>query len=121
MFILELCQALEKQKVNYAIVGGYAVALHGAVWGTVDINLVVQWEKDQLNKIEQSLQSLGLVSRLPIDSESLFEFRDEYINNRKLIAWHFYHPNDVPKQIDVIINYDLKKQPVVVKKSIHKA
>ncbi len=116
MFLLDLCQSLEKQKVNYAIVGGYAVALHGAVRGTVDIDLVIQWEKDQLIRVEQCMQNLGLLSRLPIDAEELFSFRNEYINNRHLIAWNFYHPNDASKQIDVIINYDLKKQPVVEKK-----
>ncbi len=115
MFLLELCQSLENQKVNYAIVGGYAVALHGAVRGTVDIDLVVQWEKDQLIRVEQCMQSLGLLPRLPIDAEDLFSYRDEYVNNRHLIAWNFYHPNDASKQIDVIINYDLKKQLLVEK------
>jgi len=115
MFLLELCQSLDEYKINYAIVGGYAVALHGAVRGTVDIDLVVKWQLDQLIKIEQSMQKLGLVSRLPITAEDLFAFKDEYVKNRNLIAWNFYHPNDASKQIDVIINYKLKNQKLVEK------
>ena len=42
MFIQKLIQSLTKYDVNYAVVGGYAVALHGAFRGTMDIDLVIQ-------------------------------------------------------------------------------
>lgn len=115
MFLTDVCKTLNEYGVHYAIVGGYAVALHGAVRGTVDIDLVIKWEKCQLMKVEASLKSLGLLSKLPIDAETLFTFRDEYINNRNLIAWSFYHPNDASKLIDIIINYDLKERKVIEK------
>ena len=41
MFLIRLVRALDKHKVDYAIVGGYAVALHGAIRGTVDVDLVL--------------------------------------------------------------------------------
>lgn len=44
MFLIELCQSLEQHNVRYALVGGYAVALHGAVRGTVDVDFVIEWE-----------------------------------------------------------------------------
>ncbi len=116
MFLLDVCQALDDSEVNYAVVGGYAVALHGAVRGTVDIDLIVKWQKQQLIQLEEAMQNLGLVSRLPVDAETMYAFRDEYTNNRNLIAWNFYHPNDASKQIDVIINYELKRQPLIEKK-----
>jgi len=42
MFILRVIEALKGHRVAYAIVGGYAVALHGAVRGTVDIDIIVK-------------------------------------------------------------------------------
>lgn len=108
MFINLVCDALKKAKVPYAIVGGYAVALHGAIRGTIDIDLVIQWSLENLLKVEQTLKQIGLVSRLPIDSKSVFSFRDEYIQNRNLIAWNFYSPVNPLHQVDIIINYDLK-------------
>lgn len=107
MFILKICQALSDAKINYAIVGGYAVALHGAVRGTVDVDLLIQWQKQQLIAFEQCMSDLGLVSQLPIDAEQLFHFKDEYIKNRNLIAWNFYNPKDVTQQVDLIISTDL--------------
>jgi len=108
MFIHEVCKALEKAKIPYAVVGGYAVALHGAVRGTIDIDIVINWTLENLRKIEITLNQLGLISQLPINSESVFNFRDEYIQNRHLIAWNFYDPKNLTHQIDIIINYDLK-------------
>ena len=43
MTVLErICTALREAGVRYAVVGGYAVALHGAVRGTVDIDVAVR-------------------------------------------------------------------------------
>ena len=58
--------------------------------------------------MEKALKEMGLVSLIPIDSNSLFHFRDEYIQKRHLIAWNFYDPNNPVNQVDIIINYDLK-------------
>lgn len=109
MFIQKICSALDQAKIPYAIVGGYAVSLHGAVRGTVDIDIVISWTLENLKNIEKTLKEIGLASLLPIDSNSLFLFRDEYIQNRQMIAWNFYDPNNPINQIDIIINYDLKK------------
>jgi len=102
-----ICIALRDAGVGYAIVGGHAVALHGAVRGTIDIDLVLRWTRQTLQDAEAALNGIGLVSRLPIGAEDVFAFRDEYIENRNLIAWNFHNPNDPLEQVDVVINYDL--------------
>ena len=102
-----ICTALRDAGVDYAIVGGHAVALHGAVRGTIDIDLVLCWTRQTLLDAQAALNSIGLLSRLPIDAEDVFAFRAEYIENRNLIAWNFHNPNDPLEQVDVVINYDL--------------
>lgn len=115
MFLIELCQSLEKHQVRYALVGGYAVALHGAVRGTVDIDFVIDWNLAQLQAVEKSLHSLGLISKLPIDADQLFYFKGDYIKNRNLVAWNFYHPEDLSKQIDLIITFNLANKKTLTK------
>ena len=107
MLIHATCKALKEAKVPYAIVGGHAVALHGAVRGTVDIDFIIKWTLGNLKKAEKALTSIGLVSRLPINAESVFQFRDEYIQNRNLIAWNFYDPLNQANQVDLVITDDL--------------
>lgn len=102
-----VCAALRGAGVRYAVVGGYAVALHGAVRGTVDLDVVVSWNLKSLRGAERALKGLGMVSRVPVTADDVFNFRDEYIAKRNLIAWNFYNPRDLSEQVDVIINYDL--------------
>jgi hypothetical protein len=45
MFLQNVIQSLEKYHIKYALVGGYAVALHGAIRGTVDIEDIRILEK----------------------------------------------------------------------------
>jgi len=111
-FLNRVCSALAGKGVRYAIVGGHAVALHGAVRGTVDVDIALAWNLKSLQAAEQALTGMGLVSRLPISSEDVFQFRDEYVQNRNLIGWNFYNPADLAEQVDVVITYDLKGKKV---------
>ena len=104
----KICQALADAGVRYAVVGGHAVAFHGAVRGTVDVDVAIAWSRSALKKTEQVLNGIGLVSRLPLKADELFDFRDEYVRNRSLLAWSFYNPADLRDQVDVLIDYDLK-------------
>lgn len=103
-----ICRALREAGVRYAVAGGHAVALHGAVRGTVDIDVVLTWNRATLVKAVKALEGTGLVSRLPVTADEVFRFRDEYIANRNLVAWNFYNPNDLSEQVDIVITYDLR-------------
>ncbi len=107
-FLSTVCRALSKHGVRYAVAGGAAVALHGAVRGTVDIDIVLAWTRKSLRDTQKALGESGLVSRLPIGADDLFRFRDEYVENRNLIAWNFYNPENPAQQVDVVVTYDLR-------------
>lgn len=110
MWITRLCKALEAHHVPYALVGGHAVALHGAVRGTVDIDFVIRWSQQNLLQAEAALQSLGLQSRLPVSARDIYHFRDEYIRERNLIAWSFWNPHEPTELVDLVIDYDLGRK-----------
>ena len=103
-----ICASLGRAGVRYAIVGGHAVALHGAVRGTVDIDLAIAWNRKTLRATQKALHEVGLVSRLPLTADDIFDFRKEYIENRNLIAWNVHNPHDLSEQVDIVITYDLK-------------
>ena len=107
-FLNRVCSALDDKSVRYALVGGHAVALHGAVRGTVDVDIALTWNLKALQLAEQTLTEIGLVSRLPVDANDVFQFRDEYVNNRNLIGWNFFNPANPAEQVDIVITYDLK-------------
>jgi hypothetical protein len=111
-FLNRVCAALADKGVRYAVVGGYAVALHGAVRGTVDVDIALAWNLKSLQAAEQALTEIGLVSRLPVNADDVFQFRDEYVQNRNLIGWNFFNPDNLTEQVDIVITYDLKGKKV---------
>ena len=112
MLLLRVTKALEDQKIKYAIVGGFAVALHGAVRGTVDIDIVLKLSKPDFIAAEKTLCALGFEPRLPVKAEQIFDFREEYIRNKNLIAWSFYNPKRPSEVVDIIITHDLSKMKI---------
>lgn len=111
-FLERVCRALREAGVDYAIVGGHAVALHGAVRGTVDVDVAVRWARDVVVRAEAALLELGLVSSIPVTAQEVFDNRDEYMQERNLIAWNFHHPDVPMDQVDLIISYDLAHKRV---------
>ena len=115
MFIVNVAKALDAHRVKYALVGGYAVALHGAVRGTVDVDIAIGLSRAAFLKTEAALRSIGLVPRLPVTAKEVFDFREEYIRNRHLIAWSFVNPQRLIEVVDVIITEDAAELDTVKK------
>lgn len=109
MLLHDVVDALQKAKVPCAIAGGCAVALHGAVRGTVDVDIVLRLSRNHFLAAETALKTLGLTPRLPVTAGEVFDFREEYIKNRNLVAWSFFNPRDPSQIVDIIITHDLAK------------
>ena len=84
MFIQKVIHSLDQHDVQYALIGGYAVALHGVVRGTVVIDIIIRLNLEAYQNAEAALLAIGLQPRLPFTSTELFLFREEYINLRNL-------------------------------------
>ncbi len=108
MFLYRVVDSLDKAGVPYAIVGGYALVLHGVVRGTVDIDLILALSEKNFLGAEKAFKSVGLVSRLPLSAKEVFHFREEYIKKRNLVAWSFHNLKDPLEIVDVILTQDLK-------------
>lgn len=115
-FLQRVCNCLATNEIPYAIVGGYAVALHGAPRGTIDVDFIVPFDESTFVKVEEALKSIGLLPRLPVSASEVFRFRQEYIDNRNLIAWSFYNPRNPIDLVDIIITDNLDDYGVVEKK-----
>lgn len=108
-FLERVVDELDANRVEFALADGYAVALHGAVRGTVDVDIVVRIDRANLAAAETALKSLGLVSRLPVDAGLMFDFRREYIERRNLRAWSFCNSSNPAEVVDILILHDLAR------------
>jgi hypothetical protein len=57
---------LEEAGVRYLVVGGVAVVLHGYLRTTLDLDLVLQMERDNLERALKALAGLGFQPRVPV-------------------------------------------------------
>jgi acylphosphatase len=56
--LVRVCLLLRKKKVNYVVIGARACALHGYVRATEDIDILIQKEKSNLEKVIQAVKEL---------------------------------------------------------------
>jgi predicted nucleotidyltransferase len=52
---LEIIDALEREKVNYILVGGFAVVLYGLPRATQDLDIFIDLKKDNIEKLQKAL------------------------------------------------------------------
>jgi hypothetical protein len=107
MFLYEVINSVESVKVKYAIVGGYALALHGIVRATMDVDLVLSLTLKDFELVEKAFQKIHLKSRLPIRAQDVIKMRKEYIEQRNLIAWSFVDYQNPSRQVDILITEDV--------------
>ena len=112
MFLYQLIDSFEAHKVDYTIVGGYALALHGIVRATMDVDFVLSMRQSDYERAELALKKIGLQSRLPIRAQDVFKMRKEFIEKRNLIAWSFVDYSNPSRQVDILITKDLRKLEV---------
>ena len=108
MLLYEITDAFEKANLKYALVGGYALALHGLVRATMDVDLVLRLKLKDFELAEKCLSKLRLTSRLPLRAQDIIKMRVEYIENRNLLAWSFVDYQDPSRQVDILITTDLE-------------
>lgn len=109
MFLYKLTDAFDQAGLKYAVVGGFALGLHGIIRATVDVDFVMKLNLDSFELAEKVLAQLGLQSRLPIRAQDLIKMRKEYIKNRNLLAWSFVDPKNPINQVDILITKNLSQ------------
>ena len=61
----ELLDALQRHRVQFVVVGGFAAQLHGATRQTKDLDLCPAPSEDNLDRLAAALQDLAARLRLP--------------------------------------------------------
>ena len=56
---IDILSAFSEEKVDYIVVGGYAIAFHGYVRGTGDIDLWIRISDENAERVWKALQTFG--------------------------------------------------------------
>lgn len=101
----QIFKALADADVEYVVVGGFAVIMHGHLRATRDLDLVVDLQPDNCAKAMQALASIGLRPRLPV---TLADFadpakREDWIQNRNMLVFQLWDPDNPERSVDVFV------------------
>jgi hypothetical protein len=76
----DFINALNNQKVDYVLVGGMAVILHGYVRGTGDMDVWVNKTKENYSKLKNAFQEFGM---------PVFDMTEEKFLSNEFDVWSF--------------------------------
>lgn len=107
-------EKLEKNKVDYILIGGLAVALYGIPRTTGDIDLMVNMNHENLIKLAKTMKQLGFIPKVPVKAEDLTdpEKRADWINNKNMKVFSFHKPDNPYALIDIMIDTPLNYEEI---------
>lgn len=106
MLYLDLFQALHDHRVEYLLVGGLAMNLHGVPRMTMDVDLILVLDEANLDRFIACAGSLGLSPCLPIPLAALKspEQRQVWFEQKHMIAFGLQDAQArIPTIVDVLI------------------
>ncbi|MFH0924387.1 MAG: DUF6036 family nucleotidyltransferase [bacterium] len=109
MFYFEILEGLYKNKVKYLLVGGLSVNLYGVPRVTQDVDIIISMDKENILKTTSLLIKLDYVPRLPVNPDDLADLEKvkDWVENRNLKAFSFYHKRDNYKVVDILLVHPL--------------
>lgn len=109
MKIAELLQSLADSSVDYVLVGGLAVQLHGFLRATVDIDLVLAMNDANLDRFIEVAKQFGLqpVIPVPIDALKNAQQIDLWHREKGMLAFALREPQVGGSVINVLVRPDV--------------
>jgi hypothetical protein len=105
MKIAELLQSLSDGQVQYVLVGGLAVQLHGFLRSTFDIDLVLAMNDANLVRFVAVAKRYGLVPVIPVPIETLrnADQIDQWHREKGKLAFALREPQIGGSAVDVLV------------------
>jgi predicted nucleotidyltransferase len=99
---------LSKNRVKFVVCGGVALVLHGIERVTMDIDISVPMDSENLQGLISTLKELGMTPRAPIPAESLLdpEKRKIMTEEKGALVFTFIDTKNPYKQVDIFLGKD---------------
>ena len=105
MFYVDLFSTLTRHKVDYLLIGGLAVSLHGVERATMDVDITVAMNPDNLSSLIAAAEELDLTPVLPVPLKTLgnLELLKLWHTERHLEAFALRTPELAGVTVDVLL------------------
>lgn len=108
----DILRALTDAKVQFVLVGGFAVQLHGFVRTTIDLDLVLAMDDDNLSRFIDVAKQFNLAPIIPVSIESLKNASqiDRWHREKGMLAFALREPEAAGSVLDVLVRPDVPFQ-----------
>ena len=109
MKTVELLQALSDGNVQYVLVGGLAVQLHGFMRATFDIDLVLAMDDGNLARFIDVAKRFGLKPGIPVPIDSLRDAGqiEQWHREKGMLAFSLREPQAAGSVVDVLVRPEI--------------
>lgn len=96
---------LERAGVRYLVVGGVAVVLHGYLRTTLDLDLVLQLERNNVERALSVLADLGFQPQAPVPLSAFAhpEIRETWLREKNMTVFSLWHPDHPGFAVDLFV------------------
>ena len=103
--IERVLDALNESNVRYLVVGGLAVVAHGYLRFTADLDLLLDFDEDNLRAALDALAQLGYAPRAPVDPEAFLDAdtRAEWVRDKGMTVFSLFSPEHPATEVDLFV------------------
>jgi len=117
-----ILNALEECGIRYVVVGGVAMVLHGIPRTTVDLDLMLDLNEENLRKFLRCMIALGLEFKQPVREEDVLDlrWREQVVREKKALVLTLYNPENPLEEVDFFIKNPLDFEGVYKRSKVMK-
>lgn len=114
MFYEEIFEKLNDSGIDYVVVGGVALVLHGVVRLTADLDIMVHLEEGNLRKFVAVMNELGYRPKAPVKAEDFVSAknRKRWIHEKNMKVFSFFHPKKPISLLDVFVEEPIEYKTI---------
>jgi len=103
--LVEILCALSDHHVDFVVAGGVAMVLHGVERTTLDLDLAISLEPENLRRFLEAMTNLRLVPRAPVPAEIILDRESvaALIREKNALVFTFWSPEEPYRQIDLFL------------------
>lgn len=121
MGMFDLIRMLAESEVDYVLVGGLAVALHGYARTTMDVDIVLAMDEANLDRFISGARKAGLQPTIPVRLESLAQpdLIEQWRREKGMLAFSLRGTEVQATVIDILVRpvvpfAELKRDAIAV-------
>ena len=105
--LFRIVREFQRRGISFALAGGYAMRIHGALRKPSDIDIIIQHSRSGFESVEKCLRSMGFMPFPDVSGGEFFDFKKQFRYRDRLWSWGFSSTTPPFEFLDVLFAFNL--------------